>query len=378
MVRRNMRFLDTLRMSGSRIPPCTVSENNLHIVSKHSPLPISLGLQGGGTYGAFTWGVLDRLLDEERFVFDSLSGSSSGAVNAVVFADGFAHGGGRRGAQQALSRFWKTLGMLAVASPLQPGPLDRLAGRWTMSSSPVYMLLEMAGALQGPVKEYAPTLNPLRNLLSTLVNFERVRSCDELELFIAATNVRTGTGKIFTRTELDPQKVVASACLPTVFAGVEVDGETYWDGSYVANPPLAPLLARPPRDMIVVQNNPISRSEIPRSQADISNRSNEIAFNISFIREISALRHAHGVPEEQRGADMTFADLRLHLISGIEDIGEYSQSSKFNAQLPFLLHLHDLGVKAADEWLRKHGHSLGLHSTLDPAPVFYSDSALSA
>jgi NTE family protein len=130
--------------------------------------------------------------------------------------------------------------------------------------------------------------------------------------------------------------------------------------------------------MIVVQNNPISRSEIPRSQADISNRSNEIAFNISFIREISALRHAHGVPEEQRGADMTFADLRLHLISGIEDIGEYSQSSKFNAQLPFLLHLHDLGVKAADEWLRKHGHSLGLRSTLDPAPVFYSDSALSA
>jgi NTE family protein len=244
-----------------------------------------------------------------------------------------------------------------------------------MGSSPVYMLLEMAGALQGPVKQHAPTLNPLRNLLSTLVDFERVRGCEELELFIAATNVRTGTGKIFTRTELDAQRVVASACLPTVFAGVEVDGETYWDGSYVANPPLAPLLARPPRDMIVVQNNPISRSEIPRSQADISNRSNEIAFNISFMREISTLRHAHGVPEEQRGAEMKFADLRLHLISGVEDIGGYSQSSKFNAQLPFLLHLHGLGVKAADDWLRNHGHALGSHSTLDPAPVFYSDLA---
>jgi NTE family protein len=218
----------------------------------------------------------------------------------------------------------------------------------------------------------------LRNLLSTLVNFERVRSCEELELFIAATNVRTGTGKIFTRTELDAQRVVASACLPTVFAGVEVDGETYWDGSYVANPPLAPLLARPPRDLIVVQNNPISRSELPRSQADISNRSNEIAFNISFMREISALRHVHGLPEEQRGADMQFGDVRLHLISGIKDIGEYSQSSKFNAQLPFLLHLHELGVKAADEWLRTHGNSLGSRSTLEPSPVFYSDVARSA
>jgi NTE family protein len=299
----------------------------LHIVSKQPLLPVSLGLQGGGTYGAFTWGVLDRLLDEERFVFDSLSGSSSGAVNAVVFADGYAHGGGRRGAQKALSRFWNTLGTLAVASPLQPSLFDRLTGRWTMGSSPVYMLLEMAGALQGPVKQHAPTLNPLRNLLSTLVDFERVRGCDELELFIAATNVRTGTGKIFTRTELDAQRVVASACLPTVFAGVEVDGETYWDGSYVANPPLAPLLARPPRDMIVVQNNPISRREIPRSQADISNRSNEIAFNISFMREISTLRHAHGVPEEQRGAEMKFADLRLHLISGVEATASRASST---------------------------------------------------
>jgi NTE family protein len=350
----------------------------LHIISTASPLPVSLGLQGGGTYGAFTWGVLDRLLDEERFVFDSLSGSSSGAVNAVVLADGYAHGGGRRGAQASLSRFWKTLGSLATMSPLQPSALDHLAGRWTMGSSPVYMLLEMAGALQGPVKQLPLTLNPLRNLLSTLVDFERVRTCEELQLFIAATNVRTGTGKIFTRTELDAQRVVASACLPTVFAGVEVDGETYWDGSYVANPPLAPLLDRPPRDMIVVQNNPISRAEVPRSQADISNRSNEIAFNISFMREISMLRQVQGIPEEQRGDDVHFGGVRLHLISGTKDIGTYSQSSKFNAQLPFLLHLHELGVNAADEWLRTHGSSVGTRSTLDPSPVFYADLARSA
>lgn len=350
----------------------------MHIISSSAPIPVSLGLQGGGTYGAFTWGVLDRLLDEPRFVIDSLSGSSSGAVNAVVLADGYAHGGGRRGAQASLSRFWNTLGTLAASSPLQPTPLDRVAGRWTMEYSPIYALLEMAGALMGPVYEIPMTLNPLRNLLTSMVNFERVRTCHELQLFIAATNVRTGTGRIFTREEMTAQKVIASACLPTVFAAVEVDGESYWDGSYVANPPLAPLLERPARDLIVVQNNPVSRTEMPRTMADISNRSNEIAFNISFMREISALQHVGGVPDEERGSHMHFGNPRLHLISGVETIGTYAFSSKFNAEARFLTRLHDLGVKAADEWLRLHGAAVGKHSTLERTPVFYSDLARSA
>lgn len=337
------------------------------------PVPVSLGLQGGGTYGAFTWGVLDRLLDEDTFAFDSLSGSSSGAVNAVVLADGYARGGGRRGAQASLRRFWTTLGQLASFSPMQRTPLDRIAGKWTMEHSPVYQLMEMAGALMGPVLETPVTLNPLRNLLTTMVNFERVRDCTELELFIAATNVRTGTGRIFTRAEMTPQTVLASACLPTVFAAVEVDGESYWDGSYVANPPLAPLVERPPRDIIVVQNNPIARTTMPRSVADISNRSNEIAFNISFVREISALQHANAVPDEGRGAGMAAAPTRLHLISGTETLGEYGISSKFNPELVFLQHLHDCGVQAADAWLRAHRGDVGVRSTLDPHPVFYAD-----
>jgi NTE family protein len=338
--------------------------------------PVSLGLQGGGTYGAFTWGVLDRLLDEESLAFDSLSGSSSGAVNAVVLADGWARGGGRAGAKQALRRFWTTLGQLSSFSPLQPTLADRMAGRWTMERSPIYQLMEMAGAVIGPVMQLPVTLNPLRNLLQTLVNFERVRDCEELQLFIAATNVRTGTGRIFTRTELDPQKVIASACLPTVFAGVEIDGETYWDGSYVANPPLAPLLARPARDLIVVQNNPIARANLPRSLADISNRSNEIAFNISFVREMSALKHLNAVPEEERGAGMAQAPTRLHLISGTDILSEYAMSSKFNSEMPFLTHLHDCGVKAAEAWLQEHGAGVGVRSTFDEMPVFFPDHAL--
>jgi len=253
--------------------------------------------------------------------------------------------------------------------------VDRMAGRWTMERSPIYQLMEMAGAVIGPVMQMPLTLNPLRNLLQSLVNFERVRACEELQLFIAATNVRTGTGRIFTRDEIDVQRVIASACLPTVFAGVELDGETYWDGSYVANPPLAPLLERPVRDLIVVQNNPIARSNLPRSLADISNRSNEIAFNISFVREMSLLKSMSALPDEERGADVTQVPTRLHLISGTDSISEYGISSKFNSQLAFLLHLHDLGVKAADTWLREHGADVGTRSTFDEQPVFFPDLA---
>lgn len=350
----------------------------MHIISTSAIKPVSLALQGAGVYGAFTWGVLDRLLDEQGFVIDSLSGSSSGAVNAVVLADGWSQGGGRRGAQQALRRFWTALGGIAAFSPLQPSPLDRISGRWTMENSLTYLLLEMAGALMGPVAEQPLTVNPLRNIFATLIDFERVRACDDLELFIAATNVRTGAGKLFTRAEMDPQRLLASACLPTVFAGAMVDGEMYWDGSYVANPPLAPLLEQAPRDLIVIQNNPVSRTELPRSMADISNRANEIAFNISFVREISALQHLGGLPDEERGASAHARRMRLHLISGAATLGEFALSSKFNAQPGFLNSLHAMGVKAAEQWLRDHAGDVGVRSTLDPSPVFFSDLARTA
>jgi NTE family protein len=335
-----------------------------------APKKIHLGLQGAGVYGAYTWGVLDRLLDEENLVIDSLSGSSSGAINAAVLADGYARGGGRRGAQQALRRFWTGLGQAASLSPLQRTPLDHLAGNWTMEYSPTYHMLEMSGVLNGPVAEVPFTRNPLRHLLSLLIDFDRVRACEELQLFVAATNVRTGGGRIFTRDELDVQKLLASACLPTVFAAVEVDGETYWDGSYVANPPLVPFLQRPADDVIIVQNNPIARAQLPRSMADIGNRANEIAFNISFQRELNALLHGQGLPDEKGGAGMQFGQPRVHLISGTDMLSEYSISSKMNGEPGFLQHLHDRGFAAASEWLERHADQIGVGSTLDPSAVF--------
>ncbi|KQQ33061.1 hypothetical protein ASF61_13350 [Duganella sp. Leaf126] len=255
-------------------------------------------------------------------------------------------------------------------SPLQRTPFDYLAGNWTLEYSPAYHLLEMSAALHGPVKETPFTQNPLRNLLTTLVDFERVRGCTELQLFIAATNVRTGAARIFTRTELDPQRVLASACLPTVFAAVEVDGESYWDGSFVANPPLAPLLEHGARDIIVVQNNPVARSQVPRSVADIANRTNEIAFNISFLRELAALQHKQGLPAGERGDGMVFEQPRVHVISGIGQLADYSISSKLNGELGFLLHLHAAGRAAADDWLRHHAHALGRSAPVVPATAF--------
>jgi len=349
----------------------------LHIVRSDTRKTISLGLQGAGTYGAFTWGVLDRLLEED-IAIDAIGGSSSGAVNAVVLADGYARGGGRHGAQAALRRFWTGLGTLALFTPLRPTPLDFLTGNWSVQSNPLYHMMEAAGTVLGPVPQTPLTHNPLRNIFSSLINFERVRACEEIELYIAATNIRTGTGKLFTRDEMDEQRLLASACLPTVFAAVEVDGERYWDGSFVANPPLAPLQGRAARDLVVVQNNPIARSTLPRSMADIGNRANEIAFNISFVREISSLTHVGGVPDERRGATMPLDPLRLHLISGTDVLGNYDISSKFVGDLAFLQQLHTQGVSAAEAWLRENWSNVGVQSTLDPSPVFFADQSLRA
>jgi len=332
---------------------------------------ISLGLQGGGSYGAFTWGVLDRLLREERLEIVALSGASAGAINAAVVADGWAHGGGPEGARRALDRFWRALGGTALFSPLQRTPLDHLAGGFTMSHSPAYHLMEMAGALTGPVLETPFTINPLRSFLTTMVDFGRVRACEELGVYISATEVNSGRGKIFVREELDVQRVVASACLPTVFAAVQVDGAAYWDGSFAANPPLAPLVqAADAGDLLIVQINPIARSELPRTTADISNRANEIAFNTSFVREVNALLHSRTVPNEEGGAAITHAPVRLHLVTANDFLADVSISSKFNAEMGFLQMLRDRGMAAAEDWIVRNLDQVGVRGTLDPADVF--------
>jgi NTE family protein len=339
--------------------------------------PISLGLQGGGTYGAFTWGVLDRLLDDERLPFDGISGTSAGAINAVVMADGMAHGGGRRGAQAALRKFWTALSQASAFSPIQRTPLDYLLGRWTLESSPGYHMMQMMSTAMALVQVMPFAINPIRELLSSLIDFERVRACEDLRLFVHATNVRTGKGKMFTRAEMDVQRLMAAICLPQVFAAVEIDGEAYWDGSYVGNPALAPLIGPGcSRDLVIVQINPVARAELPRSIADINSRANEISFNISMMREIAAIGQLRRVIDEMEGEEVHAANIRMHLISGTETLSNYSLSSKYNTEWAFLSHLHDSGFAAADTWLSKNFFQIGVKPTLELEPIFHAEGSV--
>jgi NTE family protein len=313
--------------------------------------------------------VLDRLLAEERIEIGAISGTSAGAVNAAVVADGYARGGGREGARTALSRFWRELSTAATMfSPVRPSPCDWAAGGGTLATSPGYQLMQLlSGMLAPPVSPLS--MNPLHPLLATLIDFERVRACEEIALFVPATNIRSGKGRIFTRPELDARMIAASACLPYVFAPVVIDGESYWDGSFVGNPSLSPLVNHGPADIVIVQNNPIARDGLPMTMSDILGRTSEIAFNTSFVREVAAIRHLGGLVDAEDSDVAHAAAVRLHLISGNDALQRLDLSSKFNTEWPFLLRLHALGVETAGRWLEQHLEQVGRMSTIDPVPV---------
>lgn len=330
---------------------------------------ISLGLQGGGSLGAFGWGVLDRLLAEERLEIAAISGTSAGGVNAAVVADGYARGGGREGARAALGRFWRGLSAAASAvSPARPTPFDWAVGGGTLATSPGYQLMQLfSGVLAPPASPLS--MNPMIPLLGMLIDFERVRDCEEIDLYIPATNIRSGKGKVFTRAELDACMIAASACLPYVFSPVVIDGEAYWDGSFVGNPSLSPLVGKGPGDIVIVQNNPVARPGLPMTMSDIQSRTTEIAFNISFVREVSAIRHIGAIVDAEESRAVRAAAVRLHLISGNDALQKLDLSSKFNTELPFLLSLRELGVATAQRWLEQNFEHIGKMSTLDPIPV---------
>lgn len=335
-----------------------------HSSAPSLPVRVDIALQGGGTHGAFTWGALDRLLEHEGLVFDGISGTSAGAMNAVVLADGYARGGGKAGARRALQRFWRAIGDIARFSPFQRSPLDRLLGSWSMDHSFGYQWFQLASNLVSPYQFNPANLNPLREILAGIVDFDRVRSCEELKLFISATNVRTGRARIFRRAEIDIDHVLASACLPQLFHSVEIDGEAYWDGGYMGNPALFPLIDETGADdLIVIQVNPVLRPELPRSAVEITNRLNEITFNASLVREIASIMLLKKLIDEERIDRVRYTEMRLHQIGADEELLRLSVSSKFNADWSFLQYLHGVGYAAADRWLGANAKLVGLQST---------------
>ena len=330
---------------------------------------ISLALQGGGAHGAFTWGVLDRLLQEESIAVTGISGTSAGAMNAVVLAAGLAKGS-PEDARHALSQFWKDVSRDGRMSPLQRTAFDRLLGNWSLARNPTYLIFEVASRFFSPYDFNPLNINPLREILEAHVDFEALRA-SSVQLFISATNVHTGRARVFTHQEMTADAVMASACLPFLFQAVEIDGVPYWDGGYMGNPPLLPLYEKgSAEDIILVQINPIARETTPRTAMEIQNRVNEITFNASLLAQLRAIDDASKLIEQGLLTRLAlgrsgYRRVRLHRIGGADQLADLDATSKLNAEWPFLQHLRDLGRAAAETFLETHADDLGRRSTLD-------------
>ncbi len=334
-----------------------------------APKPITLALQGGGSHGALTWGVLDRLLEDDRLSIRAISGTSAGAMNAVALADGMA-AGGRPGARAALERFWRAVSDAARFSPIQRSPLDRLTGNYSLDTSPSYLFFESMSRLFSPYDLNPLGSNPLRGLLNEMVDFDRVNAVADLAVHVTATNVRTGRARVFGPGEVSAEAVLASACLPQMFPAVEIDGEAYWDGGFSGNPALYPLLTSSVApDILVVQINPLVRATLPRSAREIMNRVNEISFNSSLVKELRAIDLMQRVAEA-KGIDLgVYTHTYLHLIHTDLEVKDLVASSKLNAEWSYLRLLFDLGRGWADDWLNQNFDSIGRRSTLNLAEI---------
>lgn len=324
---------------------------------------IDLALQGGGAHGAFTWGVLDRLLEEKRLQIDGISGTSAGAMNAVVLADGYIKDG-PQGARKSLELFWKRVSDAARFSLLQRSPLDVLLGQWSLDHSPVFITMDVMSRLFSPYDLDPLGVNPLLTILEETIDFKRLPH-SSIKLFVTATSVSTGRGRVFRNNEITPKVLLASACLPTIFKAIEIDGDHYWDGGYSGNPTITPLVREcQSQDTILVQINPVTRPGFPTSARDILNRLNEVSFNAVLLKELRmiALLRQLAQPGDSEGAK--WAGMRIHRVSS-DIMLELGYSSKLNAEWDFLLMLRDEGRLAAEAFLTEHAHDLGQRSSLD-------------
>ena len=328
-----------------------------------TPILVDLALQGGGAHGAFTWGVLDRLLEESRLQIEGISGTSAGAMNAAVLISGQSVGG-TEGAKAALEQFWRAVSDAALLSPFRRTPLDIMLGRWTLDTSPMFLTLDLMARIFSPYDLNPHGANPLRDILANCIDFRRVAKAP-VKLFVTATNVHTGRGHIFRNAELTPEVLLASACLPTLFQAIEIDGEAYWDGGYAGNPTITPLIREcASSDTILVQVNPVERPGTPRSARDIVNRINEVSFNATLLKELrmmAVLRQASD-PGTNEGA--RWAGMRIHRISS-SIMTELGYSSKLNAEWEFFCMLRNEGRRSAEAFLVAHSADLGVRSTLD-------------
>ena len=328
-----------------------------------NPVKIDLALQGGGSHGAFTWGVLDRLLEESWLKIEAISGTSAGAMNAAVLVSGYMQGGAE-GARKALDAYWESVAEAARFSPLKRSPFDKLMNKWSLDTSPAYLMMDLMSRMVSPYSLNPFGINPISPILEKNIDFAHLGEAP-IKLFITATNVHTGRGRVFRNKDVTPDVLLASACLPTMFQAVEIDGEPYWDGGYVGNPTITPLVRESDAmDVILVQINPTVRAETPRTAGQILDRLNEISFNSPLMKELRMIALLRQAADPGTGEGARWARMLTHRIA-TDKLADYGASSKVNAEGEFLSMLKEDGRSAADAFLRDHSDDLGKRSTVD-------------
>jgi NTE family protein len=324
---------------------------------------INLALQGGGAHGAFTWGVIDHILDDGRLAIEGISGASAGAVNAVMLADGLARGGPDE-AKKRLAEFWRAASLGGDLPALQRAVVERLFSFLPLEGSPVAAWFDALSRYLSPYDLNPLNINPLKELIERFVDFDAVRK-SQLALFVSATNVHTGRLRIFPRETITADVIMASACLPFLFRAVEIDGEPYWDGGYSGNPTLTPLIRESDaQDTILVQINPRERLEPPRTANEILNRLNEISFNSPLMKELRMIALLRQAADPGSGEGARWAKMRTHRIKS-DMLAKFGASSKLNAEWEFVSMLRSEGRQAAEAFLGEHGADIGQRSTAD-------------
>lgn len=333
---------------------------------------VGLALQGGGAHGAFTWGVLDRLLEQDGLIADGICGTSAGAINAVVTAYGL-HIGGKPKAKELLNILWKKISQSGSVL-FKPSMMDKYFSGGDMYNSFGYMFFNSMSQLFSPYQFNPSNANPLREILNDLVDFEELKKYNQKKLFVCATNVKTNRARVFSNDEITVDTVLASTCLPQFFQAVEINGEHYWDGGYMGNPPLFPLIENTSvTDLLLVKINSINIEELPTSARDISDRINEICFNSSLINEMHLIHYRNELVRKgvKLDDDEVSREIFVHSISAHEALGHMKYSSKMNTSWDFLLDLKMKGRHYAEKWLENEFHAVGVKSSFDVEKHFF-------
>ncbi len=343
---------------------------------------LNLALQGGGSHGAFTWGVLDALLDDGRLSLEGISGTSAGAVNAVALASGWASAEARgqdprEGARAKLAGVWQRVGTLGRLGTLQQQFMRMLWGGLPAELSPARMIGNAWRGLVSPYQSNPLDINPLRDMLEEEIDFRAIAAHPTLKVFVCATHVTSGKAVVFTGRQLDARAVLASACLPMLFQAVEIDGQPYWDGGYSANPALSPLIRGcRTTDLLLVQINPLTREHAPRSSAEILDRVSELGFNASLLTQMRAIDFVNRLLAEGALSHSACKSVRVHRIAGGAALEALPASSRGSADAAMIQHLFESGRSAAREWLTHHYEAIGRHATVDIRRDYLDDTRM--